>query len=92
MNTFIYNTPTKVFWDLTLKEVGKIIKEYGYKSITPLWWWFNQKTGLYDRVVKSLEEAGLDFVEMGGVSPNPKVSLVREQLPYARKKSRFIWL
>ena len=87
MNTFIYNTPTKVFLGPdTEKEVGKIIKEYGYKSITPLWWWFNQKTGLYDRVVKSLEEAGLDFVEMGGVSPNPKVSLVRETVPYARKK------
>jgi alcohol dehydrogenase YqhD (iron-dependent ADH family) len=88
MNTFIYNTPTKVFLGPdTEKEVGKIIKEYGYKKVLLHYGGGSiKKTGLYDRVVKSLEEAGLDFVEMGGISPNPKVSLVRETVALCQKE------
>ncbi|HPC78289.1 MAG TPA: iron-containing alcohol dehydrogenase, partial [bacterium] len=43
------------------------------------------KTGLYDRVVKSLKEEGIDFIELGGVQPNPRVSLVREGIEICRK-------
>ena len=36
------------------------------------------ETGLYDRIVKSLKDAGMEFVEMDGVVPNPRVSLMRK--------------
>ena len=43
-------------------------------------------SGLLDRVEKSLFAAGLAFVELGGVSPNPKVSLVRKGIALAERE------
>ena len=37
-----------------------------------------KKTGLIDRVEKSLSDAGIEFVELGGVRPNPEITLVRQ--------------
>jgi len=49
---------------------GKVLFHYGEGSI--------KKTGLYDRIINSLNSYGLEYVELGGVSPNPVVSLVRK--------------
>lgn len=57
---------------------GRILLHYGGGSIV--------RTGLLDRVRKSLSDAGIDFVEMGGVKPNPSVSLVREGISLCRKE------
>lgn len=46
-----------------------------------------KKTGLYDKVVRSLREAGIDFVELPGVKPNPRVSLVRKGIEICRKNN-----
>lgn len=88
MNTFIYNTPTKVIFGPNTEElVGAIIKEYGFKKILLHYGGGSiKKTGLYDRVVKSLTDADISFVEIGGVSPNPKVSKVRETVALIKKE------
>jgi len=48
----------------------KVLLHYGGNSV--------KKIGLYDDTVKSLKEAGVDFVELGGVVPNPRLQLVYE--------------
>ncbi|MDE7391397.1 MAG: iron-containing alcohol dehydrogenase, partial [Treponemataceae bacterium] len=45
-----------------------------------------KKTGLLDRVKASLREAGIPFVELGGVVPNPRLSLVREGIALCKKE------
>ena len=80
MNNFVYETPTKVYFgkDEELKvgsliasmDVKKVLIHYGGQSA--------KKSGLLDRVKASLTEAGIDFVELGGVVANPELSLVRE--------------
>jgi alcohol dehydrogenase YqhD (iron-dependent ADH family) len=45
-----------------------------------------RKFGLYDRVVKSLKEAGVAMVELGGVVPNPKLDLVRKGIAMCKKE------
>ena len=37
-----------------------------------------QTSGLLDILRKSLADAGLPFIELGGVQPNPRLSLVRK--------------
>jgi hypothetical protein len=37
-----------------------------------------KRTGLLDKVEAKLKEGGLEFCELGGVVPNPRVSLVRK--------------
>ena len=87
MLDFIYNTPTKVYFgkDKHL-EVGKIISELGHKKIMLQYGKGSiKKNGLYEQVVCALNDYGIEFVEMGGVEPNPKVEFVRQAVKMAKE-------
>ena len=86
MLDFIYYAPTKIFFgkDKHL-EVGNIIKNYGFKKIMMQYGKESiKKSGLYDQIMKSLTENGIEVIEMGGVEPNPKLSFVREAVKIAK--------
>lgn len=87
MANFTYFTPTKVvFGKETELEVGKLIKEYGCKKVLLHYGSGSVKrTGLLDRVKTVLKEANIDFVELGGVVPNPHLSLVYEGIELCKK-------
>ena len=57
---------------------GKVLLHYGGGSIV--------RTGLLATVRECLSAAGIDFVELGGVKPNPSVTLVREGIRLCRKE------
>jgi len=88
MENFIFNTPTKVYFGRGYeKQVGEIIKGYGYKKIMMQYGKESiKKSGLYDVVVNSLNQNGIEFVEMGGVEPNPKITFVRDAIKVAKKE------
>ncbi len=88
MRDFIYYTPTRVFFGKDKqKEIGKIVKDYGYDNIMLQYGKGSIKTsGLYDEVMKSLAEHGVKVVEMGGVEPNPKITFVREAVKVAKEE------
>lgn len=46
---------------------------------------FIRSSGILDRVIASLKEHGIQFTELTGVKPNPRLSLVREGIELARK-------
>ncbi len=87
MLDFLYHAPTKVYFGKDKhKDVGKIIKEYGYDNIMLQYGMGSiKKSGLYDEVMTSLKANGINVVEMGGVEPNPKLSFVREAAKIARE-------
>ncbi len=58
---------------------GKVLFHYGSGSI--------KKTGLYDEITALLKEAGIQFLELGGAQPNPRLSLVREGIGICRKEN-----
>ena len=37
-----------------------------------------KRSGLLDRITDSLEKEGIEYVSLGGVVPNPRLSLVYE--------------
>jgi alcohol dehydrogenase YqhD (iron-dependent ADH family) len=87
MQPFVFYNPTKiVFGKDTTDQVGqevssfakKVLLIYGKESI--------KNNGIYDKVVNSLEKAGVKFVEKGGVKPNPVISFVREAADLFRKE------
>ena len=86
MLDFVYNTPTTVhFGRGKEKEIGKIINSYGYKKIMIQYGKGSViKSGLYDTVVNSLKEYGIEFVDFGGVEPNPKIEFVRDAVKVAK--------
>ena len=55
---------------------GKVLLHYGGGSI--------RQSGLYDRVKSSLSAAGVKVVELGGVKPNPSLSLVHAGISLCR--------
>ncbi len=87
MKDFIYYAPTKVFFGKDKhKDVGKIIKDYGYNNIMLQYGQGSiKKSGLYDEVMASLTECGINVIEMGGVEPNPKLSFVRNAVKVAKE-------
>lgn len=79
MENFTFNNPTKIiFGKGREKEVGKEASSYGKNVLLHYGGGSIKKSGLYDRVVLSLKEAGLSIFELSGVKPNPRLSLVRE--------------
>ncbi|MBQ2967427.1 MAG: iron-containing alcohol dehydrogenase [Clostridia bacterium] len=86
MLDFTYYAPTKVFFGKdTHKKVGEIIRGYGYKKIMMQYGKGSiKKTGLYEEVMASLAENGIEVVEMGGVEPNPKLSFVYQAIQKAK--------
>ncbi|NLG80920.1 MAG: iron-containing alcohol dehydrogenase [Bacilli bacterium] len=79
MKNFTYVNSTKIiFGKDTESLIGEEIKSFGGKKVLFHYGGGSiKKTGLYDRIIKSLAENQIDYVELGGVQPNPRLSLVR---------------
>lgn len=88
MLNFNYHNPTRYVFGpgehrnlgILLKPCtpGKVLLHYGGGSII--------RSGLLESVRSSLQGAGIPFVELGGVKPNPSVSLVREGIELCRRE------
>lgn len=87
MLNFKFQNPTKViFGSATHKDVGSLINPetarmllvYGSGSI--------KQNGVYDDVLDSLDENGIRYIELKGVKPNPRLSLVREGIALCKEK------
>lgn len=88
MNNFDWYAPTHiVFGRGTESEVSSLLKSskctrvllhYGSGSVI--------RTGLLDKVKSSLDKAGIDYIELGGVVANPRLSLVYEGIELAKSK------
>ena len=88
MLNFTIKTPTEVVLGRDIEDgIGERIKEYGaHRVLVHFGGASARSSGLLDRVERSLFDAGLSFVELGGVSPNPKVSLVRKGVALCRRE------
>jgi alcohol dehydrogenase YqhD (iron-dependent ADH family) len=87
MTNFEFQNPTKIVFGKEAEvSVGRetaavsrnVLLHYGGSSA--------ERSGLLDRVRSSLKKAGVAFTELGGVKPNPRVSLVREGIKICREK------
>ncbi len=88
MQNFNYFAPTKVvFGKETETQVGCLIKETNAKKVLVHFGGQSaQKSGLLDKVYASLSSAGIDYISLGGVVPNPLLSLVREGIELCKKE------
>lgn len=88
MNNFTYWNPTKIIFGRdTLGALATELKAAGISSVLLLYGKGSIfGNGVHKKVVSSLEEAHIDFVELGGVQPNPVISKVREGIRLCREK------
>ena len=88
MINFDFFTPTKILFGAGREsEVGKQVAAFGGHKVMII---YGKKgghietSGLLDRVHKSLSDAGLSYVDLIGVVPNPRLSLVKEGIRIGR--------
>ena len=88
MYNFNYFTPTKVvFGKGTHEQVGKLIKEYKYKKVLLHYGSGSVvKSGLLDKVKAALDAENISWIELGGVVPNPRLSLVYKGIELAKRE------
>lgn len=88
MDNFTFYSPTYfVFGKETELETGKYVKKFGGSKVLIHYGGGSViRSGLLDRVKKSLEEEQISYVELGGVQPNPRSGLVYEGIELSRKE------
>ena len=79
------DTHLKIGTVLKEQNCSKVLIHYGSHSAV--------SSGLIDEIRSSLDEAGISYVTLGGVLPNPRLSKVREGIELAAKNRLiFFWL
>nr|WP_297173355.1 iron-containing alcohol dehydrogenase [uncultured Agathobaculum sp.] len=88
MLNFTIHTTTEVVFGRDIEgQIGPKLKEIGAQRVLVHFGGASARaSGLLGRVEKSLLDAGLSIVELGGVSPNPKISLVRRGIELCRRE------
>lgn len=87
MENFRFSQPTDIiFGQGTETQVGDEVKKHGSKVLLHYGGGSIERSGLKDKIVSSLKAAGVEYYELGGVKPNPRVSLVRQGIKMCQEK------
>jgi len=87
MLNFEYCNKTKIiFGKGTENQVGKETAQLAKRVLLHHSGGSTVRSGLIDRVKDSLKEAEVDWVELTGVLPNPRLSLVKEGVEIAKRE------
>ncbi len=88
MDNFNFYSPTNIlFGRNTHKDIGEYVKPYSSKILLHYGGGSIKKSGLYDQVVESLKAFNVEFVELSGVHPNPRLDMVREGIKICREQN-----
>lgn len=86
MENFTYYCPTKIIFGKGTEELfGEEAKRFGKKALLHYGGGSIKRTGLYGKITDSLKNAGIEYIELPGVVPNPRLSMVREGIELCRK-------
>ena len=88
MKDFNFYAPTRVVFGRESEEkLPQLIQQYGGSKVLIHYGGGSaRRSGLLDKVEQMLTEAGIAYVELGGVVPNPLLSKVREGIELCRKE------
>ena len=88
MKDFSFYAPTEVvFGEKSEEQVARLVKKYGGKKVLVHYGGQSAiRSGLLVKIINQLQEAGIDFVKLGGVVPNPRLSLAQKGIELCRKK------
>ncbi|MFA6714628.1 MAG: iron-containing alcohol dehydrogenase [Victivallales bacterium] len=86
MNINYYNPTNLIFGPGALSHLGERTVVYGKKALIVTGGGSVKRTGIFDRAVAGLKEAGVSYAECSGIEPNPKISSVRRGARIAREE------
>jgi len=86
MEDFTFQCKTKfIFGKNTENQVGDETKKYSSNILLHYGKGSIKKSGLYDKIIKSLDNSGVKYTELSGVIPNPRLELVKEGIKICRE-------
>lgn len=87
MYEFSFQNPTRIEFGIDKeKNMGRYMKEFGAKRVLIVLGSDRIKqSGLFDNVIASLHENGIEFTECSKIKSNPVLSKVREGITIAKK-------
>ena len=88
MKDFNFYAPTRVVFGRNAeKQIGQLVKANGgHKVLIHYGGGSAERSGLLGVVRQQLQDAGISFVELGGVVPNPLLSLVYQGIELCRRE------
>lgn len=88
MKDFNYYAPTEVvFGEKSEEQVARLVKKYGGTKVLVHYGGQSAiRSGLLVKIIGLLQEAGIDFVKLGGVVPNPRLSLAQKGIELCRRE------
>jgi alcohol dehydrogenase YqhD (iron-dependent ADH family) len=88
MKDFNYYAPTEVvFGENSEEQVAALVKKYGGTKVLVHYGGKSaERSGLLDKICRLLTEGGIAFKKLGGVVPNPRLSLVHEGIKLCREE------
>lgn len=86
MNNYVYHNPGKIIFGKDCElNIGEEIAHYAKRCLIVLGGPFIKQNGLYERVAKSLDEAGIAYFDLDNIVPNPRLAQVYEGIELCRK-------
>lgn len=87
MLDFSFVSPTRfAFGKGTQNQAGEFCRAYGQKALLHYGGGSVIRSGLLGQIKESLQKAGVSWVELGGVQPNPRDTLIYEGIELCRKE------
>ena len=88
MKDFNYYAPTEVvFGKESEEQVAHLIKKYdGHRVLVHYGGQSAKRSGLLDKICRLLDEGGVFHTELGGVVPNPRLSLVHKGIQLCKEQ------
>ena len=88
MDNFEFESPTHFAFGRGMEaRTGALVKAFGgTRALLHFGGGSVRANGIYDKVVASLDAAGIAHVPLGGVKPNPREALVREGIALVRRE------
>ncbi len=88
MLNFEFQNKTEIIFGRNTEErVGAEVEKYGKKVLLHYGGGSIKRSGLYDKIIDSLNKANIEVIELGGVKPNPRLSLVREGIEVCKNNN-----
>ncbi|ARK31882.1 iron-containing alcohol dehydrogenase [Halalkalibacter krulwichiae] len=87
MDAFVFQNPTKLIFGKGQNEaLAEEVRQFGENVLLVYGGGSIKKNGLYNQVIKSLNESGVTITELAGVEPNPRLSTVYKGIDLCREK------
>jgi len=88
LENFTFHNPTHIIFGKGAEDkVGTEVKRYTSKVLLHYGTGSIIKSGVYQKIIDSLSESGISYIELPGAMPNPRLSLVREGVDICKKEN-----